>query len=97
MADERPQYYENTLVPLPVNKTNLSNSLHELRAAVRKGAELIHTNDALPEKWGVEGMFKHFPGAKAYQEPRLLGGSLTERRNCLGFLTPRLPVLCSSR
>lgn len=67
MADERPQYYENTLAPLPVNKATLSNSLHELRAAVRKGAELIHANEPLPEKWGFGGMYKHFPGTKPSQ------------------------------
>lgn len=72
MADECPQYFENTLVPFPVNKTTLSNALHDLRAAVRRGAELVHANDPLPEKWGVGGMFKHFPGTKPYQKSRLL-------------------------
>lgn len=75
MTEKRLQYFENTLVPLPVDKTTLSNSLQELRAAVRKGAESVHANDPLPEKWGVGGIFKHFPGTKPYQESRLLGGA----------------------
>lgn len=62
MTDERPQYYPNQLAPLEVNAASLSRSLQELQAAVRNGAELIHNNDPVPEKWLPGGMFKHFPG-----------------------------------
>ncbi|KAJ6120014.1 hypothetical protein N7523_004294 [Penicillium sp. IBT 18751x] len=62
MADERPQFYENHLSPLTINTHSLSESLQELRAAVRHGAELIHENESIPDKWTVGGMFKHFPG-----------------------------------
>ncbi|KAJ5585089.1 uncharacterized protein N7459_004889 [Penicillium hispanicum] len=81
MADERPQYYENTLSPLPVDSNSLSNTLHELRLAVRNGAEQIHANDPIPERWGLYGMFKHFPGVALaflridYQSPVLIGKS----------------------
>ncbi|KAJ5157368.1 uncharacterized protein N7482_008468 [Penicillium canariense] len=59
---ERPQYYENTLTPLPINPATLIDSLRELRAAVYNGAEIIHANEPIPDKWSVGGMFKHFPG-----------------------------------
>ncbi|KAJ5385135.1 hypothetical protein N7517_003046 [Penicillium concentricum] len=59
---ERPQYFENTLTPLPINATTLFESLQELRAAVRNGAELVQENALLPETWGPSGMFRAFPG-----------------------------------
>ncbi|KAJ5122592.1 uncharacterized protein N7443_002695 [Penicillium atrosanguineum] len=62
MADERPQFYENHLSPLTINTHSLAESLQELRIAVRNGAELIHGNEPIPDKWTVGGMFKHFPG-----------------------------------
>lgn len=62
MTDERQQYFRNHLAPLEVNTASLSQSLQELQAAVRNGAELIHNNDPIPEKWLPGGMFKHFPG-----------------------------------
>ncbi|KAJ5959827.1 uncharacterized protein N7479_006977 [Penicillium vulpinum] len=61
MAD-RPQYFENTLTPLSINTTTLSESLHELRVAVRSGAELIQENTPLPETWGSNGIMRAFPG-----------------------------------
>lgn len=64
MTDERPQYYNNQLTPLETNAASLSNYLHELQVAVRNGAELIHKNDPIPEKWLPGGMFKHFPGTR---------------------------------
>ncbi|KAJ5973765.1 hypothetical protein N7481_010975 [Penicillium waksmanii] len=57
-----PQYYENTLIPLPINSETLVESFRELRDAVYIGSELVHVNETLPEKWSVGGMFKHFPG-----------------------------------
>ncbi|KGO44291.1 hypothetical protein PEX1_047860 [Penicillium expansum] len=59
---ERPQYFENTLTPLPINATTLSESLQEFRIAVRNGAELIQENTPLPETWGPNGIFRDFPG-----------------------------------
>lgn len=59
---ERPQYFKNTLTPLSINATTLSESLQELRVAVRNGAELIQENTSLPETWGPNGMFRAFPG-----------------------------------
>ena len=59
---ERPQYFENTLTPPSINATTLSESLQELSVAVRKGAELIQENTALPETWGPNGLFRAFPG-----------------------------------
>ncbi|KAJ5911447.1 uncharacterized protein N7473_000750 [Penicillium subrubescens] len=59
---ERPQYYENTLTPLPINPATLIETLRELREAVYNGAELVHTNEPIPDKWSAGGMFKHFPG-----------------------------------
>lgn len=59
---ERPQYFENTLTPLSINAATLSESLQELRVAVRNGAELIQENTSLPETWGPNGMFRAFPG-----------------------------------
>lgn len=59
---ERPQYFKNTLTPLSINATTLSESLQELRVAVRNGAELIQENTSLPETWGSNGMFRAFPG-----------------------------------
>ena len=106
MADERPQYIENKLTPLPVNAATLSESLQELRAAVRKGAELIHANDPLPEKWVVGGMFKHFPGMQHLsviytflhlpledRKQSMRGASLTDScRGCPCFPPPRFSV-----
>lgn len=57
-----PQFYENTLAPIPVNAETLAESLKELRDAVHIGSELVHGNETVPEKWSVGGMFKHFPG-----------------------------------
>lgn len=57
-----PQYYENTLTPLPVDTETLVESLKQLREAVHIGSELVHANEPLPEKWSVGGMFKFFPG-----------------------------------
>jgi hypothetical protein len=57
-----PQYYENTLSPLPINTETLAKSFQELRDAVYVGSELVHANETVPEKWSVGGMFKHFPG-----------------------------------
>lgn len=62
MADDRPQYYENTLAPLPVNTATIPDYLHELRTAVYNGAQMVHANEPTPEKWGFAGMWKHFPG-----------------------------------
>jgi len=62
MADERPQFYENILTPLTINTHSLTESLQELRVAVRNGAQSVHKDDPIPEKWNVGGMFKHFPG-----------------------------------
>jgi hypothetical protein len=59
---ERPQYYENTLTPLPINPATLIDTLRELREAVYNGAELVHTNEPIPDEWSAGGMFKHFPG-----------------------------------
>lgn len=59
---ERPQYFENTLTPLSINATTLSESLQQLRVAVRHGAELIQENTSLPGTWGPDGMFRAFPG-----------------------------------
>lgn len=64
MTDERPQYFDNHLTPLEVDAASLSESLQELRVAVRNGADLIHKNDPIPTKWLPGGMFKHFPGTK---------------------------------
>jgi hypothetical protein len=60
--EKRPQYFENTLIPLSINAATLTDSLQELRTAVRKGAELIHENTSLPNTWGSNGLFKAFPG-----------------------------------
>lgn len=65
MTDEPPQYYDNHLEALEIDATALSESLQELRVAVRNGAQLIHNNDPIPEKWLPGGMFKHFPGKRA--------------------------------
>lgn len=65
MTDERPQYYDNHLEPLKIDATSLSRSLQELRVAVHNGAQLIHNNDPVVEKWLPGGMFKHFPGKRA--------------------------------
>lgn len=63
MGDAKPpQYYDNTLTPLPVNAETLAESLKELRDAVHLGSKLVHENEIVPEKWSVGGMFKHFPG-----------------------------------
>ncbi|KAJ5648114.1 hypothetical protein N7490_004486 [Penicillium lividum] len=59
---ERPQYFENTLKPLEINAASLTNSLKELRVAVRLGTEAIQANEPPQEKWSVGGMFKSFPG-----------------------------------
>ncbi|KAJ5130828.1 uncharacterized protein N7515_006867 [Penicillium bovifimosum] len=59
---DRPQYFENTLTPLSINAVTLTDSLRELRTAVRKGAELIHQNTSLPDTWGSNGLFRAFPG-----------------------------------
>lgn len=64
MADERPQFYENHLTPLTINTRSLSESLQELRLAVRNGAESVHKNEPIPDKWTIGGMFKHFPGTE---------------------------------
>ncbi|KAJ6021008.1 hypothetical protein N7540_006512 [Penicillium herquei] len=62
MTTERPQYYQNTLSPLEINATSLVESLKELRAAVRQGAEAIQENEPPQDKWPIGGMFKAFPG-----------------------------------
>lgn len=62
MAESRPQYYENPLTPLSINPATLAESLHELRTAIRNGAKSIHANAPMPDTWGLNGMFKSFPG-----------------------------------
>jgi hypothetical protein len=37
-----PQYYENTLSPLPINTETLAKSFQELRDAVYVGSELVY-------------------------------------------------------
>lgn len=70
MVDERPQFYENHLNPLTISTHSLYESLQELRVAVRNGAELIHKNEPIPDKWNVGGMFKHFPGMETISRSR---------------------------
>ncbi|KAJ5257075.1 hypothetical protein N7478_013179 [Penicillium angulare] len=62
MADERPQYYQNTLSPLVINADSLAETLEELRLAVRYGAEAIQANEGPLDKWPIGGMFKFMPG-----------------------------------
>jgi hypothetical protein len=91
---ERPQYFENTLTPLSINTTTLSESLQELRAAVRNGAELIQENTPLPETWGPNGIFRAFPGISNPSPTSLKHDHLTTLlRYCSGISTSRLSVL----
>ncbi|KAJ5774462.1 hypothetical protein N7457_009358 [Penicillium paradoxum] len=59
---ERPRYFENTLSPVSVNAATLSESLEELRIAVRNGAKLIQENTLIPKGWGANGLFRDLPG-----------------------------------
>lgn len=62
MTEERPQYYENALSPLAIDAATLASALNEFRGVIRKGAVMMHENSPQPDKWGVGGIFKHFPG-----------------------------------
>ncbi|KAJ5239320.1 hypothetical protein N7468_003939 [Penicillium chermesinum] len=95
---ERPQYYENDLTPLPINQNTLPQYLEELRAAVRNGAEIVHSKDPLPEQWGAGGMMKHFHGIALaffrldYQAPLLDGAqSPNYRQYALDRIPPGFP------
>jgi len=59
---ERPQYFENTLTLPSINAATLSESLQDLRVAVRNGAQLVQENTSLPDQWGPNGLFRAFPG-----------------------------------
>lgn len=41
MSAKRPQYYENTLEPVKINREGLSTVLKELQSAVKHGVDLI--------------------------------------------------------
>ncbi|KAJ5679028.1 hypothetical protein N7462_007272 [Penicillium macrosclerotiorum] len=98
MSTERPQYFENTLTPVTINATTLSNSLQELRAAVHNGAALVHQNEPLPDKWGFGGMFKHFPGVALaflrldYQSPVLADGKGSSSPDYRQYALQRIPA-----
>lgn len=70
MADQRPQYYDNTLSPVDINATTLADCLKQFREAVRKGSQLIHENSPVPDKWDKTGVFKGFPGKRLIDQPR---------------------------
>ena len=92
---ERPQYFENTLTPLLINASTLSESLQELRVAVRNGAGLIQENTPLPETWGPNGIFRAFPGtsnSSPTSQP-IVNLLITKLRHCSGISTSTLSVL----
>jgi hypothetical protein len=60
--EERPQYFENTLTLPLIDAATLSESLGDLRTAVRTGAQLVQENTSLPKEWGSNGLFRTFPG-----------------------------------
>lgn len=49
MTTERPQYFENKLQPVTIDRPTLLKVLDELRAAVRRGVELIEATCPPPE------------------------------------------------
>ena len=49
MAAPRPQYFENTLQPIPITKESLLHALAELRRAIRRGIQLIEGDCLVPD------------------------------------------------
>lgn len=50
MADNLPQYYENTLEPISLTKESLQHTADEFISYMRKAAKLIYENVKSPEK-----------------------------------------------
>jgi hypothetical protein len=49
MASTRPQFYPNTLQPLSIDKSTLQDTLNDLRAAIRRGVDLINSSYPPPD------------------------------------------------
>ncbi len=62
MTSLRPQFFENKLQPVNINKEALLNALDELRAAVRVGVDLIKTENPPPDRTDQEGYGTLFEG-----------------------------------
>ncbi|KAF7597487.1 LanC-like protein 2 [Aspergillus hancockii] len=52
-----PQYYPNTLAPAQTSKENLEKILHELRAAVNRGARMVQEGCSPSVEWGKAGLY----------------------------------------
>ena len=76
MAATRPQYFENKLQPVSIDKTTLLNVLAELRAAVSRGVDLIETGCPPPDpadKNAFGTIFNGRPGRFASFYPDMQG------------------------
>lgn len=62
MATQRPQYYQNTLEPIEINRESLQQTLQELRDAARRGADMVKEGSPPHGEWGIGGFFLGTPG-----------------------------------
>lgn len=67
MATERPQYYQNALKPIEINKDSLQQTMQELRDAARRGADMVKEGSPPPGEWGIGGLFLGNPGMTIIQ------------------------------
>lgn len=63
---ERPQFYENDLEPVTVDKKSLLNTFELLRMAVVHGSDLIQSEIPPSGKWDHGGIFSGVPGTLTY-------------------------------
>ncbi|KAK9372470.1 uncharacterized protein V1513DRAFT_452318 [Lipomyces chichibuensis] len=62
MATHRPQYYQNTLQPIRIDKATLLKTLQDLRLAVRHSSNLIQTDRPEPDDFDGGGIYNGTPG-----------------------------------
>ena len=63
MATTLPPYFKNTLEPVDINKASLDNALAELRAAVKRGVDLIETDWPPPNETDQDAYGDIFNGS----------------------------------
>lgn len=64
-----PQYYKNTLEPIPIDSSHLQSVLEDLRTAVHRGADLVREGVPPCTEWPIAGIFIGVPGME-YDEKR---------------------------
>ncbi|KAF9892734.1 hypothetical protein FE257_001136 [Aspergillus nanangensis] len=57
-----PQYYQNTLEPVPIDKIHLESALNQLQVAVHRGADLVQHGVPPPTEWDIAGVYYGITG-----------------------------------